>query len=238
MAAILLVLVFLIGPVRQAPAKASTAGTADSTLFAECPEGNKSKRLVSPLSLSEDQKWRTYVDVNIRGDVGCLYTTRLWADSGNEHKLIYFMPPQREAVGNGIKILGWASKSSMVLVRTEEWQVGSDAADTQGIVAIDVRTGLVYAPDLEHMLDNRKDKQCMFRVTDAGFKAGMNVDILVRAHFSTLIEIGEEDVPVAKPCDNDDETWSFNFANGEIKRVSNSEPLLLYRKFVSNEDNH
>ena len=95
------------------------------------------------------------------------------------------MPPKRTAAGNGLEILGWAKASRMILVKTEEWQNGSDAPDTQQALAIDIETGLIYEPELQAMLQTRKDKQCSFRVADAGFSAEKNIDILVRAKFST-----------------------------------------------------
>jgi hypothetical protein len=57
---------------------------------------------------------------------------------------------------------------------------------------------------------------------------------------STFYEPGDEeaDVPPAKRCENSEETWSFNFANGEIKRIANSEPLQIFKKFVSSRDKH
>ena len=99
---------------------------------------------------------------------------------------------------------------------------------------------MVYEPNLEHMLDGRKDKQCMFRVTDAGFRAGETEDILVRAKFSTFADEGdtEQEVPPGKRCEKTEETWSFSFVTGEIKRLSNSEPLQLFKKFASNPSAH
>lgn len=219
----------------QNPAKAHT------TLLVDCHENEKPKHIFSPISLSEGQTWRAYVDVDLRSDLGCLYTTRLWVAKANgPYKLIYLMPPKREAQGNGMEILGWAKKSRMLLVQTEAWQVGSDAADTQQVLAIDAATGMVYDLNLGAMLDDRKDKQCMFRVTDAGFGAGGSVVILVRAQISTFYEPGEAeaDVPPAKRCEKSEETWSFNFANGEIKRLANSEPLRIFKKLVSSRDQH
>lgn len=240
MTAILLLLLPVIGSAWQAPSSQPTSPAAQTTLFVGCQESEKPKHILSPVSFSENQKWQAYVEVDVRSDLGCLYTTRLWVVKANEHKLIYLMPPKRDATANGMEILGWARESRMVLAKTEEWQIGSDAPDTQEVVAIDAGTGMVYAPNLEEMLDQRKDKRCMFRVTDAGFRAGENVDILVRAQFSTFFDVDETeaDVPLTKRCDKKEETWSFDFANGEIKRVTNSEPLLLYKKFVSNGDSH
>jgi hypothetical protein len=52
---------------------------------------------------------------------------------------------------------------------------------------------------------------------------------VVRAHFSTALDVDEteEDVPPAKRCGNAEETWSFNFATGEIRQVANTQPLQL-----------
>jgi hypothetical protein len=77
------------------------------------------------------------------------------------------MPPKRNDSANGMEILGWATNSSMLLVRTAEWQYGSDAAPGEQVLAIDAGTGMVYQPELKAMLDERKDKQCWFRVLDA-----------------------------------------------------------------------
>jgi hypothetical protein len=142
--------------------------------------------VLSPVSLSEGAKWRGYVEVDVQVDHGCLYTTCLWvAKAGDPYRQVYLMPPKRTAAGNGLEILGWAKASRMILVKTEEWQNGSDAPDTQQALAIDIETGLIYEPELQAMLQTRKDKQCSFRVADAGFSAEKNIDILVRAKFST-----------------------------------------------------
>ena len=207
-----------------------------STLYIDCKD-KQSEQTFSPVSISEDHKWQAQVEVGVQGDFGCVYTTRLWvAGAKQSHRLVYLIAPKREAQGNGMEILGWAPKSRYLLVRTDEWQVGSDALNREGVLAIDAENGMVYEPGLEHMLEGRKNKgQCMFRVTEAGFRTGDNVDILVRAKFSTYYDPAEveEDVPPAKRCDNSAETWSFNFATGAIKRVSNSEPLRLFKKFTS-----
>jgi len=146
------------------------------------------------------------------------------------------MPPQRTLAGNGMEILGWAKTSSTLLVKTELWQYGSDAPDEQQVLAVDAATGMVYEPEMEAMLQGRKDKQCAFRVIDAGFGTGVNLSILVRAKFFTALEVdaSEADLPPAGRCGDSEETWSFNFATGEIKRVRNTETLQLFRKFLSN----
>ena len=234
---IILLLLLLTSAACQTPTK--NPAKPHATLFVACQENETPKHISSPVSLSEGQMWRAYVDVDLRS--GCLYTTRLWVAKANgPYKLTYLMPPKREAQGNGMEVLGWAKKSRMLLVQTEAWQVGSDAADTQQVLAIDAATGMVYEPNLGAMLDDRKDRQCVFRVTDAGFGTGGNVVILVRAQISTFYEPGDEeaDVPPAKRCEKSEETWSFNFANGEIKRIANSEPLQIFKKFVSSGNEH
>ena len=188
--------------------------------------------MLSPVALSEDENWRAYVEVDVQKDLGCLHTTRLWvARAKAPYRLVYLIPPKRTAVENGMEILGWAKKSSMILVKTEEWQHGSDAPDRQQVLAIDAGTGMVYEPELEAMLQARKDKQCSFRVTDAGFGAGSSVNILVRAKFFTAIDVDEteENVPAAKRCGNAEQTWSFNFGTGEIRQVANTQPLQLFK---------
>ena len=188
--------------------------------------------MLSPVALSEDENWRAYVEVDVQSDLGFLHTTRLWvARAKAPYRLVYLIPPKRTAVENGMEILGWAKKSSMILVKTEEWQHGSDAPDRQQVLAIDAGTGMVYEPELEAMLQARKDKQCSFRVTDAGFGAGSSVNILVRAQFSTAIDVDEteENVPAAKRCGNAEQTWSFNFGTGEIRQVANTQPLQLFK---------
>ena len=96
---------------------------------------------------------------------------------------------------------------------------------------------MVYQPDLEAMIKVRIEKQCLFRVVDAGFGADKSVNILVRAHFSTALDVDEteEDVPPAKRCGNADETWSFNFSTGEIRQVANTQPLQIVKNHVPNQ---
>ncbi len=182
------------------------------TLFVDCQEEEKSKHVFSRVSLSEDGNWRAYVEVDVEGGRGCLHTTRLWVGRPNApFRLLYLMPPNRSAVENGMEILGWAEHSSMLLVKTEEWQLGSDSRDSQQVLAIDAGTGMVYEPELEAMIKAHGEKQCLFRVVEAGFDADKSVTILVRAKFSTAMDVDEteEDVAPAKRCGNADETWSF-----------------------------
>lgn len=223
-----------LGFAQQAPAN----DPSGKTLFVNCPEKEKPKQVLSPVSLSEDGQWRAYVEVDVQGELGCLYTTWLWIARPNApYRLVYLIPPQRTAVANGMEILGWAENSSLLLVKTEEWQRGSDAPDRQGVLAIDAGTGMVYEPALGAMLEARKEKQCSFRVMDAGFGDGASVDILVRAKFSTAFDVdeSEEDVPPAKRCGNSEETWSFDFGTGEISQVANTQPLQIVRKSMPDQ---
>ena len=190
---------------------------------------------MSSVALSEGEKWRAYVEVNVQR--GCLQTTRLWVAKANHpYRLVYLVPPKRDAAGNGMEILGWARNSRMLLAKTEQWQYGSDVPSEQQVLALDAATGEVYEPELEAMLQDRKDKQCEFRVTDAGFSSDANVVILVRAKFFTYFDADEteSDVPAAKRCGDTEETWSFNYATWEVKQVGNTEPLHLFKKFVPN----
>ncbi len=210
---------------------------SQNTLSVECLGNEKPKHVLSSVALSENGAWSAYVEVNIQGDSGCLHTTRLWvAEADHPYRLVYLVPPKRDFAENGMEILGWARNSRMLLAKTELWQYGSDAPDQQQVLALDAATGEVYEPELEAMLQGRKDKQCTFRVTDAGFSSDKNVVILVRAKFFTALEVDEteSDVPAAKRCGNTEETWSFNYATGEVKQVVNAEPLHLFKRFLPN----
>lgn len=227
----------LIGFAWQAIANAPTSDPS-RTLFVPCEENDKPKHILSPVSQSENEDWRAYVEVDVRSDLGCVRTTRLWIARGNtSYRLVYLIPPERTAVANGMEILGWARNSSMLLVKTEKWQEGSDAQDEQQILAIDARTGTVYEPNLDAMLQAHKDKQCWFRLTGAGFGPGREAVILVRASFSTAVDVGdtEADVPPSKRCGSSEETWSFDFDSGEIKRLPNVQPLELFKNFLPNQ---
>ena len=234
--AALLICLPSLAEVGQKAAKTVVSGSSKYTLFINCNGNEKPKRVLSPVALSEGDEWSAYVEVNIQND--CLYTTRLWVAKGNRpYRLVYLIPPVRENAENGMEILGWARNSRMLLVQIEQWQYGSDAADLQRVLAIDAGTGVVYEPHLEALLQDRKDKRCAFRVTDAGFSSDKNVVMLVRAKFFTPLEIDETeaDVPAAMRCGNTEETWSFNYATGEIKPVGSAEPLHIFRKFMPNQ---
>lgn len=204
-----------------------------NTLFVQCNSGSHLRPVISPVSLSQDGTWRAYVEVDLQSGSDCLHTSRLWVAIGNgSYRLMYLMPPKREAVGNGMQILGWARNSKMLLIRTEEWQEGSDAPDRQQVLAVDAESGMIYQPELETMLGDKQQQRCSFHVMNAGFSSDANVDILVRAEFYTQMDADEtfKDVPEAKSCPRGTETWSFNFATGESKRVSNAAQLQLFSK--------
>ena len=169
------------------------------TLFVDCQEEDQSKHVLGKVSLSEDGNWRAYVEVDVESELGCLHTTRLWVARPNApFRLLYLIPPNRTAVENGMEILGWAKHSSMLLVQTEEWQLRFRThPDRQQVLAIDAGTGMVYQPDLEEMIKVRIEKQCLFRVVDAGFGADKSVNILVRAHFSTALDVDETEEDVS-----------------------------------------
>jgi hypothetical protein len=233
----LVLLLPILGFTQQVPPNPSASAPSHKTLLVDCQEKGEPQHVLSPVSISEDGTWRAYVEVDVPSGLECLHTTRLWVARANApYRPVYLMPPKRTAVENGMEILGWARNSRMLLVMTEEWQMGSDAPDRQRVLAIDAGTGMVYEPELEAMLEAHKDKQCGFRVTDAGFSADRNVNILVRARFYTATEVDEteEDVPPAKRCGHDEETWSFNFPTGEIKQVANTQPVQLFKKFLPN----
>jgi hypothetical protein len=221
----------------QAPGKGTVNRDSHNTLFVDCDRNERAKRVLSSVALSEDEAWRAYVEVSVQSGPGCLHTTRLWVAQANHlYRLVYLIPPERYLAENGMEILGWARNSSMLLVRTDQWQYGSDAPDLQRVLAVDAATGVVYEPELEALLEDRNDKQCAFRVTDAGFRSDRNVVILIRAKFFTPVEVDETeaDVPAAKRCGRTEETWSFNYATGETKQVGNTEPLHLFKKFLPN----
>ncbi|MGA8025951.1 MAG: hypothetical protein WB992_02320 [Bryobacteraceae bacterium] len=230
-------LVFLSSALGSASQQPQSDATSQKTVFVGCGESDKPTRVLSPVSTSEDGMWRAYVEVDVRGDLGCLYTTRLWvAEPNAEYRVLYLIPPERTAVGNGMEILGWAKHSRMFLVKTEEWQRGSDALDRQTVLAIDAGTGIVYEPQLEAIIQAHAEKQCSIRVTDAGFATDKNVEILVRAQISTALDVGdtERDVPLAKRCANTQETWSFDYGTGEVKQVANTERMQLVKRFLPN----
>lgn len=229
-----------LGFSRQAPVASAGRFSSPETVFVSCNPGEKPKTVFSPVSLSEDEGWRAYVEVDVQGEPECLYTSRLWVGRADaKYRMLYLMPPERTAVANGIKILGWAEHSSLLLVRTEQWQVGSDAQSVQRVLAIEASSGMVYEPELEAIMQARREKQCTFRVTDAGFAVDKNVNILIRAHVFTLPDVdqSENGVPPAKRCADSEETWSFNYGTGEIMRVANAQRMQLVRNSQPNPHN-
>src|SRR5262249_22316263 len=169
----------------------------ERTQFVECDDSGQPKRVFGPISYSQDGQWRAYVQVDVaRGDEW-LHTTRLWGSRRNEtFRLVYLIPPERWNAENGIKILGWAEGSSMLLILTEKWQFASDAGDSQGVMAIDAQSGMLYDCDLGSVFTELKDEQCNVRVTDAGFDPNYRLNILVRAEVATEPDVDEtlEDV--------------------------------------------
>jgi hypothetical protein len=201
------------------------------TLFADCKKA-QAHHIVSPLSFSENGSWRAYVDVD-QGSPECLLRSSLWIARGDgAYQLAYFIAPEREAGGDGIQILGWMPGSSIVLVRVEQWQWGSDAGDIQRLLAIDASKGLVYEPKLSDILEAHSGKQCWVRMEDAGFANLKSFEILVRVKLVTAYDADEsiDDVPAAKRCSNLEETWNFDYGSAySVKQISNRQLLLLFR---------
>jgi hypothetical protein len=150
--------------------------------------------------------------------------------------LVYFIPPERGAEGDGMQILGWMPGSSIVLVKTERWQWGSDAGDIQQVLAIEASTGRVYEPNLDDILVAHSGKQCWLRVEDVGFANRTSLEILMRVKLTTATEVDEtvDDVPPVKRCGNLEETWSFDYSSAyDVKQVSNPQQLRLFRSPAS-----
>jgi len=202
-----------------------------NTLFTDCAK-TPAHHVVSPLSFSEDGSWHAYVDV-YEGSPECLQKTSLWiARADGPYELAYFLAPARDAGGNGMQILGWMPGHSVVLVKTERWQWGSDAGDIQQVLAIEASTGRVYEPRLDDILEAHSGKRCSFRVADAGFANRTSIEILVRVKLATAHDVDEtdEDVPAGRRCGDLEETWNFDYSSAyEVKPVSNQQPLLLFR---------
>jgi hypothetical protein len=200
--------------------KRSTSPGAKSsdTYFVRCDDASKTNHLTGPVSVYG--KWRAYVDVSVQA--GYLYTTRLWvATQGSGYRLVYLIPPERETIANGMKILGWAPGSRMILVQTERSAIGADAGPTEAIMAMDAKTGEVYQPDLSAVLQDRQPR-CAFHVIGGGFDSGPNVVLLVLVKLFSFSEVDETDIPAQERCTGGEETWSSNYATGEVKRVDNS----------------
>ena len=216
------------GQSRTFPPPDSSVG---DTLFTDCAK-TPAHHVVSPLSFSEDGSWHAYVDVN-QGSPECLLKTSLWiARADGPYQLAYFIAPARDAAGNGMQILGWMPGHSVVLVKTDRWQWGSDAEDIQQVLAIEASTGRVYEPRLDDILEAHSGKQCRFRVAQAGFANRTSLDILVRVKLATAHDVDEtdEDVAPERRCGDLEETWDFDYSSAyEVKQVSNQLPLLLFR---------
>jgi hypothetical protein len=196
----------------------STSPKSPDTYFVPCDDQIKTNHVTGPVSAYG--KWRAYVEVSVQS--GCLYTTRLWvAKQGGAYRQVYLIPPERENTANGMKILGWAPGSRMMLVQTERSAIGTDAGLTEAVVAMDAKTGEVYQPDLSAVLQDRKPR-CAFHVTGGGFDSDPNVVLLIRVKLFSFSEADETDIPAQERCTAGEETWSFNYANGEVKRVDNS----------------
>jgi hypothetical protein len=202
---------------------------AQETLTFLCNEQAKLTQIRSRVSYSNDKKWRAYVDVKARGDLGCVHTTELWVGPADgPYRIAFVIPPESYAYGNGMKILGWEKSGSVLLARTDQWQEGSDALDTEGVLAIDASSGLVYTPDLSAMMAGRlKNDRCYMRILDAALGPSRGVNIIVRAQFKTFIDFDErkEDITPASNCNDTKETWSFDFDNGRIRQLSERESV-------------
>ena len=223
--------VLCAGACRQSPGWPPPDAAVSDTLFADCSK-TPARYVVSPLSFLENNLWRAWVDVNQQSPE-CLLKSSLWiARAGGPPRLAYFMAPQRDAGGNGMQILGWMPGHSVLLVKTERWQWGSDAEDTQQVLAIEAATGRVYEPRLEDILEAHSGKQCRLRVEDAGFANRTTFEILIRVKLATAYDVDETEnvVPAEKRCGDLEETWKFDYSSAyEVKQVSNRQPLLRFR---------
>jgi hypothetical protein len=201
------------------------------TLFADCKK-TPAHHVVSPLSFSENGRWRAYVNVDQQSPE-CLLRSSLWVARGaGAYQLAYFIAPEREAGGDGMQILGWMPGTSVVLVKVEQWQWGSDASDIQRVLAIDAAKGLVYEPKLSDILDAHRGKQCWVRLEDAGFANRTSIEILVRVKLVTAFDSDDSinDVAPAKRCNDIEETWNFDYRSAyEVKQVSKGQQLLRFR---------
>lgn len=226
-----LFVLWVAGARGQSPAWPPADSAVGDTLFEDCTKV-PAHHVVSPLSFSQNGLWRAYVDVDQRSPE-CLLKSSLWIARGDgPYNLAYFMPPARDAGGNGMQILGWMPRASVVLVKTERWQWGSDARDIQQVLAIEASTGRVYEPGLDDILEAHRGKQCWFHVEDAGFADPAKIEILVRVKLATAYDADEteNDVPPEKRCGDFEETWDFDYSSAyAVKRVSNQQPLLLFR---------
>lgn len=138
------ILLLLSASLCAGQSKPADPPSSSDTLFVRCPPDfstRSSLHFVGATSFAaQSDGWHAYSDVEIHDK--CMYTTRLWAApaDGPLH-LLYLIPPKRESFGNGMRVLGWAPGSRMVLAQTLEWQENSDAAPREGVIAIDAETG-------------------------------------------------------------------------------------------------
>ena len=65
----LVLLLPAFGFTQQVPANSSASASSRETLFINCQEKEKSKQVVSPVWLSEDEKWRAYVEVDVQSEL-------------------------------------------------------------------------------------------------------------------------------------------------------------------------
>lgn len=205
-----------------------------NTLFVQCGLNLAAQDIFSPLSISQDGGWRAYIEVQT-SERNCAHTSKLFvSEAAKPFRLVYLIAPERYVLGNGMAILGWAERSNTLLVRIEKWQEGSDASDEEELMAVDATDGVVHSPDLDGLLNSRTDKQCSFRILDAGFSADKFPAIIVRARFFTFHDGGDDTQARAdEKCAPATESWKV-FDDGQARRVADSTALHLYRKFVPN----
>jgi hypothetical protein len=235
----LVLLLLLVGFAGAKNAQENHAGTdPKATRFVDCTDSGQPKRVFGPLSYSPDGQWRAYVQVDVAPGDQCLHTSRIWLSRRTEpFRLVYLISPERWNTENGIELLGWSADSKMLLVLTEKWQYASDTGDQQAVVGIDAITGMLYPCDFAaNFQDDFKNKQCIARVTDAGFDASHRFNILVRGKITTEPDVDEtlEDVPAEKRCADREEVWNFSFFNGEVSQVPATATLHIFKKFRPN----
>ena len=82
------------------------------------------------------------------------------------------------------------------------------------------------------MLESRKTDRCYLRIDDAALAPGKSVIILVRAQFQTYFDGDEtEKNVIPQPnCNKTNEIWSFNFNTGQIRRLSDTDPVATELK--------
>src|SRR5262245_8864739 len=109
-----LTFVLIVGPAGGLARQSKSASNKNADTYSVSCHDDKTTNHVTG-SVSIYGKWRAYISVIVQSD--CLYTTRLWiASEVGKYRLAYLMPPERENTANGMKILGWAPNSRMILV--------------------------------------------------------------------------------------------------------------------------